>query len=160
MILDVIVVLLYAASMLLMGWYGMRRAKTSDDFLVAGRNLGPALYMGTMAAVVLGGASTVGTVRLGYVYGVSGFWLCAMLGLGIIALHVSLAKPLLKLKIYTVTQVLERRYNPAARRASAVIMCAYALMLGVTSCLAIGTILQVLFELPSWASVILGGVLG
>jgi solute:Na+ symporter, SSS family len=158
MILDVIVVLLYAASMLLMGWYGMRRAKTSDDFLVAGRNLGPALYMGTMAAVVLGGASTVGTVRLGYVYGVSGFWLCAMLGLGIIALHVSLAKPLLKLKIYTVTQVLERRYNPAARRASAVIMCAYALMLGVTSCLAIGTILQVLFELPSWASVILGGV--
>jgi Na+/proline symporter len=58
MILDVIVVLLYAASMLLMGWYGMRRAKTSDDFLVAGRNLGPALYMGTMAAVVLGGAST------------------------------------------------------------------------------------------------------
>jgi SSS family solute:Na+ symporter len=38
--------------------------------------------MGTMAATVLGGASTVGTVRLGYVHGISGFWLCAALGAG------------------------------------------------------------------------------
>jgi SSS family solute:Na+ symporter len=60
--------------------------------------------MGTMAATVLGGASTVGTVRLGYVHGISGFWLCAALGLGIIALNLFLAKPLLKLRIFTVTQ--------------------------------------------------------
>ena len=45
------------------------------DFLVAGRRLGPALYTGTMAAVVLGGASTVGGVGLGYKYGISGMWL-------------------------------------------------------------------------------------
>ena len=32
--------------------------------LVAGRNLGPGFYLGTMAATVLGGASTIGTVRL------------------------------------------------------------------------------------------------
>ena len=47
--------------------------------------------MGTMAATVLGGASTVGTVRLGYVHGISGFWLCAALGAGIIALNLFLA---------------------------------------------------------------------
>ena len=65
MALDIFVVLIYAAGMLVLGWYGMRRAKTHEDFLVAGRNLGPSFYMGTMAATVLGGASTVGTVRLG-----------------------------------------------------------------------------------------------
>lgn len=157
MALDIFVVLIYAAGMLLLGWYGMRRAKTHEEYLVAGRNLGPSLYMGTMAATVLGGASTVGTVKLGYVHGISGFWLCAALGLGIIALNLFLAKPLLRLRIFTVTQVLERRYNPMARQASAVIMLAYALMIGVTSTLAIGTVLQVLFELPFWASILLGG---
>ncbi|MEE1923833.1 sodium:solute symporter [Pseudomonas sp. 148P] len=157
MALDIFVVLIYAAGMLLLGWYGMRRAKTHEDYLVAGRNLGPSLYMGTMAATVLGGASTVGTVKLGYVHGISGFWLCAALGLGIIALNLFLAKPLLRLRIFTVTQVLEKRYNPMARQASAVIMLAYALMIGVTSTLAIGTVLQVLFDLPFWAAILLGG---
>ena len=157
MALDLFVVLIYAAAMLVLGYFGMRKAKTNEDYLVAGRNLGPTLYMGTMAATVLGGASTVGTVRLGYVHGISGFWLCAALGCGIVALNLFLAKPLLKLKVFTVTQVLEKRYNPMARTASASIMLAYALMIGVTSILAIGTVLQVLFGLPFWLSVILGG---
>ena len=157
MALDIIVVMIYTAGMLGLGWYGMRRAKTQEDYLVAGRNLGPTLYMGTMATTVLGGASTVGTVRLGYVHGISGFWLCAALGLGIIALNLFLAKPLLRLRIYTVTQVLERRYNPMARQASAAIMLAYALMIGVTSTLAMATVLQVLLELPFWMSLMLGG---
>jgi SSS family solute:Na+ symporter len=76
------------------------------------------------------------------------------MGCGIVALNLFLAKPL-KLKIYTVTQVLEKRYNPMARQ-SAAIMLAYALMIGVTSILAIGTVLQVLFACRS-GSVLLGG---
>ncbi|WP_434672549.1 sodium:solute symporter [Pseudomonas sp. R1-15] len=157
MALDLIVVLIYATGMIALGWYGMRRAKTRDDYLVAGRNLGPGFYLGTMAATVLGGASTIGTVRLGYVHGISGFWLCGAIGLGIVGLSLFLAKPLLKLRIYTVTQVLERRYNPAARHASAVIMLVYALMIGATSTIAIGTVMQVLFGLPFWVSILVGG---
>jgi len=157
MALDLIVVLIYATGMIALGWYGMRRAKTRDDYLVAGRNLGPGFYLGTMAATVLGGASTIGTVRLGYVHGISGFWLCGAIGLGIVGLSLFLAKPLLMLRIYTVTQVLERRYNPAARHASAVIMLVYALMIGATSTIAIGTVMQVLFGLPFWVSILVGG---
>ncbi|MGH8434450.1 MAG: sodium:solute symporter [Pseudomonas sp.] len=157
MALDIFVVLLYVAGMLALGWYGMRRAKTREDYLVAGRNLGPTFYLGTMAATVLGGASTIGTVRLGYVHGLSGFWLCAALGLGIIGISLFLAKPLMKLKIYTVTQVLERRFNPTARHASAAIMLVYALMIGATSTIAIGTVMQVLFGLPFWVSILIGG---
>lgn len=157
MLLDISVVLAYALAMLLLGWYGMRRARNQEEFLVAGRNLGPACYLGTMAATVLGGAATVGTVRLGYVHGLSGFWLCAMLGGGILVLNLFLAKPLLKLRIYTVTQVLERRYTPLARQASAAIMFVYALMLSVVSVLAMGTVIQVLFELPFWSAILLGG---
>jgi SSS family solute:Na+ symporter len=159
MLLDITVISIYAIGMLLLGWYGMRRAHSKEQFLVAGHSLGPSLYMSTMAATVLGGASTVGTVRLGYIYGISGFWLCAAIGIGLIALNLFLAKPLLKLRIYTVTQVLERRYSPMARQASAVIMFAYALMIGVVSTLAMGTMMEVLLGLPFWISILLcGGV--
>ncbi len=157
MTLDVLVFVLYALGMLLLGWFGMRRSKTQEDFLVAGRNLGPGMYMGTMAATVLGGASTIGTVRLGYVYGISGVWLCAAIGLGIIFLNLFLARPLVNLKIFTVTQVLERRYNPITRQVSAGIMFAYALMIGVVSTLGISTVMQVFFDLPFWIAVLVSG---
>ena len=75
-----------------------------EAYLVAGRNLGPGLYLGTLSAVVLGGASTIGSVKLGYTYGISGVWLCGALGLGIVVLSTVLAKPLLKLKLYTVSR--------------------------------------------------------
>ena len=157
MTLDVLVLVLYALGMLVLGWVGMRRSKNQEDYLVAGRNLGPAMYMSTMAATVLGGASTIGTVRLGYVHGISGLWLCATIGVGIIILNLWLAKPLLKLRIFTVTQVLERRYNPVTRQVSAVVMFAYALMIGVVSTLGISTVMQVFLKLPFSLSILLSG---
>ncbi len=157
MLVDIVVIVLYAAGMLTLGWIGMRRSDSQEDYLVAGRNLGPSLYMGTMAATVLGGAATIGGVRLGYVHGISGVWLCASLGIGIVLLNLFLAEPLMKLRIFTVTQVLERRYNPITRQLSAVIMFAYALMIGVVSTLGIGTILQVFLGLPLWSAILLSG---
>ena len=156
MALDIFVVLIYAAGMIALGWYGMRRAKTRDDYLAAGRNLGPGSTWEPWPPPSSAALSTIGTVRLGYVHGISGFWLCGAIGLGIVGLSLFPAKPLLKLKIYT-TQVLERRYNPAARHASALIMLVYALMIGATSTIAIGTVMQVLFGLPFWVSIPIGG---
>lgn len=157
MTIDIVVIVIYAIAMLALGWVGMRRAKSSEDYLVAGRSLGPWMYMGTMAATVLGGASTIGTVRLGYVYGISGVWLCVALGCGIIVLNLFLAKHLLKLKILTVSQLFERRYNPAAKKISSVIMFCYAVMICVVSFIAIGSIAQVFLGLAPWAAVVLGG---
>jgi SSS family solute:Na+ symporter len=157
MTLDALVFVIYALAMLLLGWLGMRRSKNQEDFLVAGRNLGFARYMSTMAATVLGGASTIGSVRLGYVHGISGFWLCATIGSGIIILNLFLAGPLIRLRIFTVTQVLERRYNPLTRQVSAVIMFAYALMIGVVSTLGISTVMQVFLSLSPPVAVLCGG---
>jgi len=157
MTLDLWVIGLYVFAMLALGAWAVRRTRTREDYLVAGRNLGPGFYLGSMAATVLGGASTIGSVRLGYLHGISAFWLCATLGLGTLGVNLLLAKPLLKLKIYTVTQVLERRYNPATRQASAVIMLAYTLMLACTSVIAMGTIFQVLFAWSFAIAALAGG---
>lgn len=157
--LDLLVVTIYALGMLCLGWWAMRRAKNQEEYLVAGRRLGPGLYIGTMSAVVLGGASTVGTVKLGYIYGLSGLWLCAALGLGIMALSLVLAKPLARLKLYTITQLLERRYTPAAKTVGSAVMLAYDLMIAVTSTIAIGTLVTVIFGVPSWIGVLIGGAI-
>ncbi|PYA94076.1 sodium:solute symporter [Serratia marcescens] len=158
--LDLLVVVFYFLVIGAVGWMGIRRANSKEAYLVAGRNLGPGLYLGTLSAVVLGGASTIGSVKLGYTYGISGVWLCGALGLGIVVLSLVLAKPLLKLKLYTVSQVLSRRYHPAARVTSGAIMLAYDLMVAVTSIIAIGSVMQVMFGLSFSASILLGGGLG
>lgn len=155
--LNLIVIMVYTLSMVGVGYIGMRKAKNKDDYLVSGRNLGPTMFMGTFAAVVLGGASTIGTVKLGYLYGISGVWLTLALGIGIIAVSVLLVKPLTQLKVYTVTHVLEARYNPAAKTASGVIMLMYDLMVAVTSTIAIGSIMQVMFGMDSWIAILVGG---
>ncbi len=157
MALDLVILIAYALGLVLIGWYSLRRARSREDYLVAGRRLGPVMYAATLSTVVLGGASTVGTVRLGYVYGLSGLWFCTLLGLGILVISLFLSRRLVTLSLFTVTELLQRRYNPAARLSGAVIMIAYALMVAVASIVACGTILHGLFGLPFWGGVLLGG---
>ena len=157
MTLDLAIVFAYAISLVLIGWFSLRRARNREDFLVAGRRLGPVLYAATMSTVVLGGASTVGTVRLGYVYGLSGLWFCTLLGLGILVISLLLSHRLIRLNLITVTELLRRHYSPNASLSGATIMIAYALFVAVASIVACGTVLSGLLDLPFWGGVLLGG---
>jgi SSS family solute:Na+ symporter len=158
-VVDYAVVAFYFAVMAGAGYWGLRRAQSADDYLVAGRRLGPAMYMGTLSAVVLGGASTIGGISLGYQYGISGMWLVFMLGLGIIALGLLLSTRLSRLGVYTVSEMLEVRYEGASRLIGGIVMAAYALMVAVTSTIAIGTVFNVILGLePSLAILLAGGL--
>lgn len=155
--LDIAIVIAYLVAMLAFGFWGKTRTKDSADFLVAGRRLGPALYTGTMAAVVLGGASTVGGVGLGYKWGISGMWLVVAIAVGLLALSLFFAGPIARLRVYTVAQMLSLRYGVDATSASGVVMVAYTLMLSVTSTIAYATVFNVLFGTDRTVSVIIGG---
>ncbi|MGV0814493.1 sodium:solute symporter [Mycolicibacterium boenickei] len=155
--LDIAIVVSYLFAMLAFGFWGKSRTKDSADFLVAGRRLGPALYTGTMAAVVLGGASTVGGVGLGYKWGISGMWLVVAIAVGLLALSLFFAGPIQRLRVYTVAQMLSLRYGMDATSASGVVMAAYTLMLSVTSTIAYATVFNVLFGTGRTLSVIIGG---
>ncbi|MFH9660797.1 sodium:solute symporter [Streptomyces sp. NPDC017248] len=159
MAVDYTVIVVYLAGMLAMGWWGMRRAKSKSEFLVAGRRLGPALYSGTMAAIVLGGASTIGGVGLGYRYGLSGAWMVFTIGLGLLALSVFFSARVSRLKVYTVSEMLDLRYGGRAGLISGVVMWAYTLMLAVTSTIAYATIFDVLFDVNRTVAIILGGAI-
>ena len=157
--LDIVIVVVYLAAMLAFGFWGKTRTKDSADFLVAGRRLGPTLYTGTMAAVVLGGASTVGGVGLGYKWGISGMWLVVAIAIGLLALSLLFAGRIQRLKVYTVAQMLKLRYGVDATSASGIVMVAYTLMLSVTSTIAYATVFNVLFGTNRTVSVIIGGAI-
>lgn len=154
---DYAVIAGYVIGMIGIGWYALRLARTRNDYLVAGRRLGWFLYSGTMSAVVLGGASTVGGVALGYTYGISGAWLVLTIGLGILILHALFARRLVRLRLYTVSEMLDLRYGGATSIASGAVMWLYTLMITVTSMLAFGTIFTVLFDLPGLIGILIGG---
>ncbi|MFJ4078275.1 sodium:solute symporter [Streptomyces iakyrus] len=158
MAVDYTVIVVYLAGMLAMGWWGMRRARSKSEFLVAGRRLGPSLYSGTMAAIVLGGASTIGGVGLGYQYGLSGAWMVFTIGLGLLVLSVFFSARIARLKVYTVSEMLDLRYGGGrAGIISGVVMWAYTLMLAVTSTIAYATIFDVLFDMHRTVAIVLGG---
>ncbi len=156
--LDLLVLAAYLVGILLVGIWAQRKAKTQEDFLVAGRSVGPILYSGTLAAVILGGGSTVGGVKLGYQYGISGMWLVFMYGLGMVVMGVILVPRILELKLYTIPELLERRYSPAARIAGGVVMAAYDLMIVVTGTIAVGAVMEVIVGIPRTPSIIMSSV--
>jgi SSS family solute:Na+ symporter len=117
------------------------------------------MYIGCLSAVVLGGASTIGGVALGYENGISGMWLVFWIGMGVIALGVLMSTRLSRLGVYTVAEMLENRYGSASRLISAIIIAAYALMIAVTSTIAIGTVFNVVLGLsPTLAILVAGGI--
>ncbi|MFT4163897.1 MAG: sodium:solute symporter [Microlunatus sp.] len=157
--MDIAIIVVYLVSMLAFGFWGKTRTKNSSDFLVAGRRLGPGFYTGTMAAVVLGGASTVGGVGLGYKYGISGMWLVVAIAVGLLLLSLFFAGPIQRLKVFTVAQMLQLRYGINATSASGIVMALYTLMLTVTSTIAYATIFNVLFGTPRPVSIAIGAAI-
>ncbi len=155
--MDIAIIIIYLGAMLAFGWWGKRRASNSSEYLVAGRRLGVGLYTSTMAAVVIGGASTVGGVGLGYKYGISGMWLVVAIAVGLLAISLLFSASIQRLKVYTVSEMLKLRYGIDATGASGIVMVVYTLMLTVTSTIAYASIFNVLFGFPRIGSIVLGG---
>ena len=88
--LDLVIIAAYMVGMVAVGFWTQRKATNQEQFLVAGRSVGPLLYSGTLAAIIIGGGATIGGVKLGYTYGISGMWLVSMYGLGMIVMGVVL----------------------------------------------------------------------
>ena len=156
--LDLLIVAAYMIGIVAAGFWARRKANTQEQFLVAGRSVGIWLYSGTLAAIVLGGGSTIGGVKLGYQYGISGMWFVFMLGLGILVLSAVLVERILGLKLYTVPELLERRYSSSARIAGGAVMVGYDLMVSVTATIAVGSVMEVIVGIPRTPAILISSL--
>ena len=77
---------IYLIFLTIFGWWvSSRKKQTGEDFLLAGRNLGPLLLIGTVVATCIGTGSTMGAVGTAYSKGFLGATYGLATGLGILA---------------------------------------------------------------------------
>src|SRR5690606_21223019 len=123
--LDTGVLLVYFLVLIIIGILGTKKVRTSEEYVLAGRNLGLLVYCSCLVAVIIGGAATIGTARLGYEHGISGMWFVAMLGLGIMVLGLFFSGAFNRLKVTTISELLGLKYGEQTRLLSAVVAVIY-----------------------------------
>ncbi len=114
MSIYLIAILGYLVALAGAGYWRSRRPQTGDDFLVAGRSLPAHVLVFTLLATWIGSGSLFAGAGLGYRAGLPALWQSAGAWVGI-ALIFFLAARVRRIGQYTVPDILELRYGPAAR---------------------------------------------
>ena len=137
--------LVYAAVLILIGWWSSRRA-TASDFFVAGRSLSPALLAGTLIAANIGAGSTVGAAGLGYRDGIAAWWWVGSAGLGSIVLALVVGPRIWRIAAdhdhRTLGDYLTRRFGTDVRALMAVLLWCGSLAILAAQLIALAGLLE------------------
>lgn len=114
MTVYLIAVIAYLASLAAVAYWRSRTVTTGDDFLVAGRTLPAHVLVFTLLSTWIGSGSLFAGAGLGYRVGFAALWQSAGAWAGI-ALIYFIAPRVRRIAQYTVPDILELRYGPAAR---------------------------------------------
>ncbi len=107
-------VVLYVGFLVVVSLVRGRRVKNQDDFMVAGRKTSTWFLIGTLVSTWIGSGSLFGGAGLAFRMGFSQLWMSAGAWVAILIVYF-LAHRVRRISQYTVSDILERRYNPAAR---------------------------------------------
>ena len=155
--IDIVIVIVYMLVLVGVGIWTSRKTKTTEDFMVAGRNIGIWRFTAAMAACVIGGALTTGGATLGYTFGVSALWLGGVFAVSIFLLSLLLRTKLTNMRILSACEGFGVFYGPQARLLSALVMIVYLFMVAVVQVVAAGTIMNVMFGWSTQVSMLFGG---
>lgn len=138
------IVIIYMLAMLYIGWWASRKISSNEDFMVAGRRLGPIMLAGTLAATEVGGGSSLGVVEQAYgKWGLSAIWY--VLTMTITFLILAFIGPKLRnAMVKTVPEYFRRRYGEAPGFINAVIMLLPLIGLTASQIIASGVVLSVM----------------
>lgn len=138
---SLVLLLLYVVLQLVVGVVVSRRIRNEDDYLVAGRSLGPVLATASVFATWFGAETCVGAAGQVYAKGLGavsadpfGYGLCLLL------MGVLLAGPLWRRGVVTLADLFRERYSPAVERAVAVLIIPGSLLWAAAQIRAFGTV--------------------
>jgi SSS family solute:Na+ symporter len=159
--LHLVLLLAYSALLIALGLWIGRRVKSTGDFFVAGRGLGPGLIFATFVAANIGAGSTVGASALGYRDGLSAWWWVGSAGIGSLVLGLTVGPRIRTLArqhdLRTVGDFLEYRYHRSVRAMIAAVLWVGTLFILAGQLIAIGSILNVVAGIPRYAGCLIGG---
>ncbi|MDV7265844.1 cation acetate symporter, partial [Rhodococcus oxybenzonivorans] len=149
-----------AVATVAIGIYGVRLARTTSDFLVASRSVGPRWNAAAISGEYLSAASFLGVAGLIAKYGADALWYPIGFTAGYLGLLLFVAAPLRRSGAYTVPDFAEFRLGSARVRTLAMIVVAVicALYL-VPQFQGAGLTLNILLGVPSWVGAAVVGVI-
>jgi SSS family solute:Na+ symporter len=159
--LHLALIVAYALGVVALGLWSSRYVRTSVDFFVAGRGLGPGLVFSSMLAANIGAAATVGATGLAYSEGLSAWWWSGSAGIGSLVLAFWVGPRLWRLAkahgFYTAGDFLEFRYGPSVRVVIATLIALISLVILAAQLIAGSAIVSVITGAPRWFGALLGG---
>lgn len=143
-----IIILLYMAATVAIGLFASRSKKSkkekqsNDDFLMAGKSLGPVVLAGTLFAANTGGASTTGIATNVYSFGLSACWYVIAAGIGFVL--VSFIAPYFRrAQANTVPEIISKRYGKSSHIFTAITSIAALFMATGAQIIATASIINV-----------------
>ncbi len=113
--IDVAIFAIYMVVMLGVGFFFLRKNKSSEDYYVGGRGMGPAHVGLSVVATDVGGGFSIGLGGLGFTMGLSGSWMLftGLLGawLAAVVLIPAVSEIAKRKKLLTFPQLFEHFYN-------------------------------------------------
>jgi SSS family solute:Na+ symporter/sodium/proline symporter len=109
-----VAVVVYILLLMGIGVYKSRKVKTQEDFMVAGRKTSTIFLVGTLVSTWIGSGSLFGGAGLAFRMGFSQLWMSAGAWIAIVIIYF-LAHRVRRICQYTVSDILEKRYNSTAR---------------------------------------------
>jgi Na+(H+)/acetate symporter ActP len=149
-----------AVATVAIGTYGVRLSRTTSDFLVASRTVGPQWNAAAISGEYLSAASFLGVAGLIAKYGADALWYPVGFTAGYLGLLLFVAAPLRRSGAYTVPDFAEFRLGSARLRKVAmlvvVVICVYYL---VPQYQGAGLALKTLLGVPVWIGpLVVGGI--
>jgi SSS family transporter len=145
--ISLVIIILFIIGLTLFGKFVSTKVKTSDDYLIADRNINFGLIVGTVFASFWGGGTIIGAsgeAFHGGIYAVIGDPFAA--GLGLILLGFLFVKPLRKLNLKSIGELYKERFGQNTSYLASALMIPTYIIWTAVQLLAIGKILNVMFN--------------
>ena len=139
-----IIVALYFLVMLAIGMASRRKARSADDFFVAGRKSSSPFIVGSLLATIIGGSATIGMAGLGFQRGLTGAWWLLVGSIGLIFLGLFFARKVRRLALYTLPELVEKQYDRRMALATSILIVVAWIGIVAAQIIAAGKIMGIL----------------
>jgi SSS family solute:Na+ symporter len=160
-ILFAVFMTLFAILFTFLGYLGYKKTKTTEDYYVAGRRMGPIVIAFSYGATFISAVALIGFSGMASIYGLSLLWLAFLnIFVGILIAFIFYGfrtrKMGLSLKAVTLPELLGNRFNSKRLQATSGLIIAIFMIFYTTAVfLAISSLFEITFGIPYWICVVI-----
>lgn len=148
-ILDWIIVLLYLAAMLAIGFFARGKIETMDDFILGGKRFGRLALIGTIVSTMVGSGMTMGAVGTAYGSGSTSTvpWMYFGFATGLIVMGL-IAPKVRETNTRSLAEMMNLKFGKAARICMAILVTFYAVSMVAINIAGLRTVIINCFNIP------------